>query len=407
LIAVDHSPNIEVYSPITTWYDDVPPFQIHTIRNPKPPISAVDGNGHDILPIISQIDRVCTEGNQHSFDTIIVDLGELSGVNQIKLLYNAWVDWPSGTEQFIRDQYVESHPGEQADYMPYVEVMNEYGEWEPVSNEEHFGTPQAAPRTMVIDITDWFKTNDYRMKIHNWQKVHIDYIAVDTSEDEQVLVTELSPILANFHWKGVSKQSSPDMKEPTIPDFDDVITDITGFHVWEGNFTRYGDVLPLLSNVDDKFVIMHVGDSISIEFDELAIPDGLERDYYLFSDGYYKQNFVRLLLGQDISNVEPLPFHEMSNYPYPDSESYPYDADHIAYINEYNTRAFGPSNGSGHNTIHTDYVKVEVILKEAAPVVGGTLIGEHWIEILMPWIIVAVAIIIVGNIILRRRRAQS
>jgi hypothetical protein len=391
LLAVDHSPDVEIYSPLTNWWYKVPPFEIHTVKNPLSPISAVDGNGKDILPVISKVDRDCTEARQFCFDTITVDFGDLSAAKQIKLLYNAWVDWPGRPETAARYEYIASHPDEQAVYMPYVEVINEDGDWEKVSDEEHFARPQAKPRTMVLDITDWFKTDDYRLRINNWYETHVDYIAVDTSEDEEVSVSELAPVSADLYWKGVSVQACPDGKEPTIPDYCDT-EDITGFSPYEGNFTRYGDVLPLLDQVDDKFVIMHVGDSISINFDELPIPEGMERDYYLFSDGYYKQNFVKQFLGQDVSSVEPLPFHAMSNYPYPDDESYPSDVEHQAYLAEYNTREFNvsPSSEPEHHTICTDYVSVEVTAKPPTAkylhAEGGLInmtdpVGTQWNEL--------------------------
>lgn len=384
LLAVDHSPGVEIYSPITNWVNDVPPFQIHTIKDPVVPVSATDGNGVDILPVISEVDRECTEAQPFYFDTITVDFGDLSGAKQIKMLYSAWVDWPGGPESAARYEYISSHPGERYAYMSYVEVINEDGEWERVSDEEHLGRPQAKPRTMVLDITDWFITDDYRIRINNWLDTHIDYIAVDISEDEEVSVVELDPVSADLYWKGVSIQTSPDQKEPTIPDYYDV-ADITGFSLYEGQFTRYGDVLPLLDEVDDKYVIMHVGDSISIDFDELSIPDGMERDYYLFSDGYYKENFVKWLLGQDVSSVEPLPFHGMSNYPYTEEESYPYDAEHTAYLQEYNTREFrASSHESEHHTIYTDYVKVEITtpvesdLAFLPPTIDGVFSPGEW-----------------------------
>ena len=39
--------------------------------------------------------------------------------------------------------------------------------------------------------------------------------------------------------------------------------------------------------------------------------------------------------------VTPLPFHGMSDYPYPDAESYPLDEEHLRYIRKYNTREVG------------------------------------------------------------------
>jgi hypothetical protein len=36
--------------------------------------------------------------------------------------------------------------------------------------------------------------------------------------------------------------------------------------------------------------------------------------------------------------VDALPFRSMSGFPYPDTESYPYDDAHLQYLREYNTR---------------------------------------------------------------------
>jgi hypothetical protein len=36
--------------------------------------------------------------------------------------------------------------------------------------------------------------------------------------------------------------------------------------------------------------------------------------------------------------VDPLPFRAMSGFPYPSTESYPFDDVHLQYLKEYNTR---------------------------------------------------------------------
>jgi uncharacterized repeat protein (TIGR01451 family) len=352
LLVVDHPQGTEIYTPTMTKFAQPYPFMVYTIRDPRPLISAVDDNGVDILPVISQIDRIYTEGEDFHWDTITLDLGDLSGAEEIKLVFNAYLDWPLIPD--IAARYMTE------EYRAQVEVINEDGEWEEVSLEEPLGLPQAEARTYVIDITDWFKTDDYRVRISYWEKALFDYIVVDTSEDEEVLLTELDPVSANLHWKGVAKEFSQDGKKPFIADYYTTV-DASGFQPFAGNFTRYGDVLPLLTEVDDKFVIMHAGDDISLVFNEVPVSEGTERDYFLFSDAYYKLHFARILLGEDVSTIEPLPFHGMSAYPYPDDEGYPYDAEHIAYLEEYNTREVvaSPPGESGHHTIYTDYVKVE------------------------------------------------
>ncbi|RLF39112.1 MAG: hypothetical protein DRN12_07410, partial [Thermoplasmata archaeon] len=207
-------------------------------------------------------------------------------------------------------------------------------------------------------ITNWFKTDVYKLRLHTWFKTHFDYMAVDTSPDEEVFVQEAPLLSANLYWKGPSVQIGRE-GAPALPDFY-TTANSPCFHEWEGNFTRYGDVLPLLTQADDKFVIMHAGDAVEMEFD--ALPSlGMERDYMVFTDAFYKEDFVHYLLGQEVSNVEPLPFHGMPYYPYPDTMSYPYDEEHILYLNEYNTRQFNKDYFDHHNTIYTDYVKLMVL----------------------------------------------
>jgi hypothetical protein len=115
----------------------------------------------------------------------------------------------------------------------------------------------------------------------------------------------------------------------------------------------------LLADRDDEFVILHHGDEISVNFQYLPGQEGIQRDFFLYSWGYYK--------GRDYATgntVEPLPFHGMSSYPYPSNESYPSDIDHLAYLKTYNTRQYSDQgDDSGpikHRTIYTDYVKVDV-----------------------------------------------
>jgi hypothetical protein len=40
--------------------------------------------------------------------------------------------------------------------------------------------------------------------------------------------------------------------------------------------------------------------------------------------------------------VEPLPFHQMSRYPYGAEEKFPTDALHRQFVETYNTRRVGP-----------------------------------------------------------------
>ena len=65
--------------------------------------------------------------------------------------------------------------------------------------------------------------------------------------------------------------------------------------------------------------------------------EGLERDYFLVTDCFYKDEPGAWGFGFTFT-VDPLPFVGMSGYPYPSNESYPYDTAHLEYLQEYNTR---------------------------------------------------------------------
>jgi hypothetical protein len=75
------------------------------------------------------------------------------------------------------------------------------------------------------------------------------------------------------------------------------------------------------------------GDELTLRFQPPTGSAEGHRAYVFLWNGYYKT------LKEDIPHtVEPLPFAAMSNFPYPDTESYPTDAEHDAYWAEWNTR---------------------------------------------------------------------
>ncbi len=105
-----------------------------------------------------------------------------------------------------------------------------------------------------------------------------------------------------------------------------------------GLYTRYGDVTPLLREVDDRLVIMGSGDEIRLLFPTAALPSlrpGWKRDFLLLVDGWAKDADANTAFSQ---SVEPLPFHGMRSYPYPPAEHFPDDALQRDDALRYNTR---------------------------------------------------------------------
>ena len=81
LVAVDHAPNVDVFSTKSTYlYKLDDQGKIYTIsKNPSLPISAINGEGENVLPQISKLDGVNTpsHGDFH-WETLELNLGNLS-----------------------------------------------------------------------------------------------------------------------------------------------------------------------------------------------------------------------------------------------------------------------------------------------------------------------------------------
>ena len=147
----------------------------------------------------------------------------------------------------------------------------------------------------------------------------------------------LDPIGAHLRWRGFSRETTPDGREPLGYDYEQ-ISFTSPWKVMPGRYTREGDVRELLLQSDDMFVISRPGDEISLSFDARKLPPvrpGWNRTFLFYADGFSKEMDIN---SASPDQVLPLPFHGMTKYPYADPEKYPMTAARRAYIDKYNTR---------------------------------------------------------------------
>jgi len=332
LLVVDHPSDVDVYSTEGEEYFD-PNFmgKIYTVsKNPLTPISAVNEKGEDLLPQISKLDEIYTSANNGiyspSWDNIEwnrleLNLGDLSKAKEIKLLVSALLSYgPDEDQGKWYDQFwAQPVPnGTQPIPPAYMEVKDENGNWVRVPESRQFPMIAVTPRTIVVDLTGLFPTNDYSLRINNFWNVTFDYIGVDVTSQKDVIIQRIDPAEASLNGASYT--------HPTAT----------------GNFTRYGAVTPLVLEADDKFVIGIQGDDVSFKFPaNLAPPpENMERDFFLYVCLWFKEE------GNPVVDfaVDPLPFYDMSAFPYLPTESYPYDEDHLKYLREYNTREIAPAS---------------------------------------------------------------
>ena len=348
ILAVDHPAGTNVYSTMVEQYID-PNYmgQIYTVSSsPLKPVSATNEvvtvyNGTvvatsgktDALAQISSSDGVFTTGfngkyseawNNQTWNRLTLNLGNLTGASQIKLIVKAVVDWgPEDSYTLWMNKFYSTQVPNQTEPTPtpFMEVKDANGNWVRVPENRQFPLPpDGISRTYVVDLTGLFPTNDYSLRISNFWNVTFDYIGIDTTVQQNTTVHKIDP-QANL-----SQQFEP-------------VAALSS-----GNFTKYGNVTDLLLSEDDKFVIGRQGDTVSLQFSASNLPpvaEGMERDYYFFVACWFKVQYANYGFGPGNNGftVGPLPFHNMSGFPYPlGTESYPYDADHLGYLQEYNTR---------------------------------------------------------------------
>jgi Tfp pilus assembly protein PilF len=337
LIAVAHPAGVEVY-PNEGMSDPPKPFVLYKTRGAHPPLAATDDHGRDVLARVERMDRMYPDdfrrdairgyADDHTL-TLKLDDGVPAGRRTL-LLLTGWTDYA-----WSSDNVAASQAGKQMT-PPALQVRDARGEWKTVI--EDIGIPVGRPQTVTVDLTGKFLSKSREVRIVTNMRALWDQILVDTStEDFPVQMTRLDPAVANLRWRGFSRETSPDGREPYGYDYDQVSFS-SPWKVMPGRYTREGDVRELLLRADDMFVVSRPGDEISLSFDATKLPPlprGWTRTFLLYADGFSKEMDIN---SASPDQVTPLPFHGMSKYPYGAGEHYPMTPERRAYMDRYNTR---------------------------------------------------------------------
>jgi len=335
LIAVDHPDHLQVY-PDEGMTHRPKHFKILAARDLRPPLSAVDNHGADVLDRITKLDRRYPDNFKVDRIRGYADLHTLTlkidprQSSETLLLLTGWTSYSWSSDNLAASQ------GRKAMLPPSLQVKDRDGEWRTVI--EDVGIPVGRPQTVTLDLSGKFLSSNREVRIVTNMRIYWDQILVGTSgNNSSIKTTPLEPAFANLRWRGFSKEVSPDGREPL--GYDHKRVSLTSpWKIMTGYYTREGNVKELLINSDDMFVIARPGDEISLLFDAgqlRPLPKGWTRTFLLYSDGYSKEMDINSATPDEVG---PLPFHKMTRYPYSAPESYPLTPERQKYIEEYNTR---------------------------------------------------------------------
>ncbi len=339
LLAVDHPANVDVYpNEYFASNPPYPPFKVVVSRDARPPAGAWDEHGHDVLPDL-RAHRYFGDFTVTQFlgfaqpHTLTLDLGDRYDGGPLWLLMHGEVEYFSANSM-----YAASQAGIQA-IAPYVEALDANGNWKRVVDD--MGFPAGGPRTMTADLTGKLPVGTRKIRITTNLQIYWDSILVDRTQQGScreagsstraknalarndkgscgLQTMRLTPVPLThadleFHGYPLKIEGTP----PGNVNYIYQQTSATGPYTRPfGTYTRYGDVLPLLTATDDKLAVFGSGDEVRLDFDPSnlpVLPDGWVRDYFFAANGYEKDMDFYAAEG---NFVAPLPFLSMGDYPY-------------------------------------------------------------------------------------------
>ena len=388
LLAVDHPADLDVYP--NEYFASNPPypeFKVVVSRGAKPPAGAWDEHGDNVLPDLLahrffgdfELTQFAGFAKTH---TLTLDLGEPYDGGPLWLLAHGEIEYFTANSMYAAAQ------SKLEPIAPYVEAQGADGSWKRVIDD--MGFPAGGPRTMTADLSGKLPKGTQKIRITTNLQIYWDSILINRTEQPTVAPAtgplsrglpapaagEITSVRASIRAEGETLSGQPaggrryvlttvpllhaDLECHGYPYKIEGLPPGNVHYVYEktsstgpytrpqGTYTRYGDVLPLLTATDDKLAVFGSGDEVRLDFDPShlpAVPKGWVRDYFFAANGYEKDMDFYAAEG---NYVAPLPFLSMGAYPYAPKKSYPMDDTHVNYLLEYNTRHMSGNEQPGY-----------------------------------------------------------
>jgi len=343
LDVVDHPAGVEIQPNERFTFPPFPEAHTHSLRAPLAPLRASGSDGRDWTAELSAMDDVHAvpfEREAPQFQGLArpwwleleFDGEAVARAEKLRLVLTGWLYWTDASVNVAAAR----HPGVEF-VPPILQVPDGAGGWRDAGPP--VGFPAGKTKTMVLDVEALGLREDARLRVFCTLQLYWDRVvlAVD-GDDAELRTTPLEPVAAVLWERGFSAPLVCAGGE--LPErFDwDRLARHAQWDQHPGMYTRFGDCLELVGAIDDRFVILGSGDALALAFDARELPplrEGHVRDYLLFLDGWAKDRDPNTL---EALEVEPLPFHGMSGYPYGPGERFPAGEAHQDWRREWNTR---------------------------------------------------------------------
>jgi Tfp pilus assembly protein PilF len=343
LVAIDHALHQQVFPDERLAIGGPPPtHELLVVDEPIFPVQAIGPGGRECVGGLVSVDRRYAYEPEldrryvgfcapHTLELDFEDgLTGLSAGDRVYLFINGFIEYPYSQTVYAASQ---SRVG----WEPIrVDRQEPDGQWRTIVPDG--GVPGGMGRTMTIELSGQLAPSTRKLRLTTNLEIYIDKVFVARAGKTESVTVRTVPLReATLRYVGFAREYSPDGREPLIFDYE--LRDATApFHRLKGAYTRYGPVKELLTEFDDRYVLVGPGDEIALEFEAGVLPvmaSGQTRSFVLVSHAYCKDMDLYTATPRTLA---PLPFRAMSAYPYPPSEQYPDSEEHQAYLRTYNTR---------------------------------------------------------------------
>lgn len=340
LWVVDHAPDVEIHPEERFCFPPFPAPTIHAVQGAVPVVRAIGSDGRDWTEALARRDgehaipfepappQFQGLATPHSLELTLPE--SVRDAARVRLLMTGWFYWTDASVNIAAAQHAE------IEFVPpTLSVPDGDGGWRVTGPP--IGFPTGKTKTMVFDVGDLLNRDDPRLRIDSTLRLYWDCIRVAVDDgDHPFTVTKLEAATADLRYRGFSARL-PRLRSQDPEWFTYSRTMPAPWNQHRGMLTRYGDVVPLLQALDDRFAIFSAGDEIVLRFPvgATAPREGDGRTYLLFLDGWAKDDDPNSAFG---GLVLPLPFHGMSGYPYGEGEAYPDGPEEREYLRTWNTR---------------------------------------------------------------------
>jgi hypothetical protein len=316
LAVVDHRIGTEVHA--TDRLPAGPPeaSQLLLLGDFVEPLEVTDDAGRDWTTAAARSDDIYTVpahplggrwrglAKRHSW---YLGFGDIDPVGTNVLILTGWLQYGDASVNVGWSQHSDA-------YDPFPKLFAQVGDdWLPITVA--MGAPAGKTKTIVCDLTGKLPPSTRRLRIDCGFELYWDRIALARSVvDANTMM--LAPSSADFHWHGFGEMSRAFRDGPMTPHHEKRSDTPPWRRTPEGWCTRYGDVLPLILNRDDDYVIFNGGDGCEVAFDASVlprVPDGYTRSFFLYTDGWDKDGDHHVVTGD---RVRPLPYHGQDDHAY-------------------------------------------------------------------------------------------